>query len=275
MMMRRATPLRALVLLLLRRRGVSPLHRGTLVGRDDLRRPRLGHGGLVRSRTVTDGHGPEDRAADEAGEPDSAEGEAERRRLRQAWKPEDAEAPPRADDGNAIDELELLGERTAGAEDECLDGRKRQPELERDLGVGAPLDLAEEDCLTLRVGEAQEGCMDVRRGRAVVLVQGEQELRVELDLLRPLATKPGAAADDVTGDGKEPGARLLRRIAAAHRPEGVQERSLRDVLGLIRIAHVAQHRPVYLAPVPTVDPLERAIRVHGLVMPPKHTSQAC
>ena len=94
----------------------------------------------------------DDRAADEAGDPDPAEGEAERRRLREARKAEEAEAPARAHDGDAIDELELVGERAARAEDQRLDGRERQPELERDLGVGASLDLAEEDRLPLRVG---------------------------------------------------------------------------------------------------------------------------
>ena len=184
-------------------------------------------------------------------------------------------APARADDGHAIDELELLGERAAGTEDQRLDGRERQPELERDLRVGAPLDLAEKDRLPLRVGEAQERCMDVLRRRALVVVQREQELRVELDLLRSLGAKLGAAADDVAGDGEEPRSRLLRRVAASHGSKGVQKGGLRDVLGLVGIAYVAEHRPVHLAPVPTVDPLERAIRVHESVMPPKDFSQPC
>jgi hypothetical protein len=48
-------------------------------------------------------------------------------------------------------------------------------------------------------------------------------------------------------------------VAAPHCAKGVQERGLRDVLGLVGVAHVAQHRPVHLAPVPSVDSLERAI----------------
>ena len=117
--------------------------------------------------------------------------------------------------------------------------------------------------------------MDVLRRRALFVVQREQELRVELDLLGPLGAKPGAAADNVAGDGQKPRARLLRRVAASHGPKGVQERGLRDILGLVGIAHVAEHRPVHLASVPTIDPLEGAIRVHDCVMPPNHGSQAC
>ena len=109
----------------------------------------------------------------------------------------------------------------------------------------------------------------------LIVVQREQVLRVELDLLGPLGAKPGAAADDVAGDGEKPRARLLRHVAASHGSKGVQERGLRDVLGLVGIAHVAKHRPVHLAPVPTIDPLERAIRVHECVMPPKAASQPC
>ena len=117
--------------------------------------------------------------------------------------------------------------------------------------------------------------MDVLRRRPLIVVQREQVLRVELHLLGPLGAKPGAAADNVAGDGEEPGAGLLRHVAAAHGPKGVQERSLRDILGLVGIAHVAKHRPVHLAPVPTIDPLEGAICVHDCVMPPKRASQAC
>ena len=79
------------------------------------------------------------------------------------------------------------------------------------LGVGAPLDLAEKDCLPLRVGQALERCMDVRRRRALVLVGVELELQIELYLLRWFGTKPGAAADDVAGDG-------LRRTRRAASP---------------------------------------------------------
>jgi hypothetical protein len=109
--------------------------------------------------------------------------------------------------------------------------------------------------------------MDVGGRGALRFVQGEQELGVELDFLRAHGAKASPPADDVSRDGEEPRARLLRPVAAPQRAKGVQERSLGDVLCLVGIAHVAQHRAVNLAPVPTVDPLEGTIGIHECFMP--------
>jgi hypothetical protein len=225
-------------------------------------RSRSRRGGLVRGASLDHGAGPQDRAADEAGESDAAEGEAEAADLCQPGQSEEALAPARGDDRNPLHELKLLLERAPRPEEERFDGGHRERELVRDLGVRQPLDLAQEDRLALGVGQAAERVPDIRRRRPLRVVQREEQVGVELDLLRTLGAKPRAAANDVAGDGQEPGLGLLRAVTSAHGPEGVQERRLGDVLGFFGIADVAQHRSVHLAPVPAVDPLERAIRVH-------------
>ena len=224
-----------------------------------------------------DRDGRDHRASDHAGDADSPEGETERPELRQAGKREEAVAPRGLDDGNPLDELELVGEHAPGPEDQRLHGREGQAELGSDLRIRLPLYLPQQDHFPLRVGQAAERGMDVGGRGTFRIVEGEEELGVcfELDFLRPLGAEASPPADDVSRDGVEPSARLLRPVAAPQGAERVQKRRLGDILRLVGIAQLAEHRAVDLAPVPPVDPFEGAIGIHESFMPPKLPSQAC
>ena len=69
-------------------------------------------------------------------------------------------------------------------------------------------------------------------------------------------------ASGVLGDGQQPGLRPLGLVPAPQRPEGVEERRLGDVLGLVRVPHVPQDEAVDVPLVAGVQPLEVAPSLH-------------
>jgi hypothetical protein len=162
-------------------------------------------------------------------------------------------------------ELELLAQVPPRAEDERLHSRDGQVELCSYLGVGAALNLSEEDDGALVLGQAADGRGDLTGSRTVHFGHRDDHLGVESDLLRAPGEIPIAPSADIARNRDEPGPGLLRLFAAANRAEGVQESNLGDVLCFVRIAHITQHGSVDIAPVLAIEPLERSIALKPLL----------
>jgi hypothetical protein len=108
-----------------------------------------------------------------------------------------------------------------------------------------------------------DGGVNLGRPRAAVILRRLDELGVELHLRRAQGAGTKAPAADVPRDGEKPRARALGPVAAAERAVGVQERHLRDVLGLVWVAEIAQERAVHARTVRPVQSLERRLEFRG------------
>jgi hypothetical protein len=167
--------------------------------------------------------------------------------------------------------LELFPQRTPRAEDERLDRAHRDAEHLGDLGVRAPLDLAQDDGRALVEREMAERAADVVRSRPVVLVDERVgDVVVELDLLRPPRAGAEALEADVVRDRDQPVERRARVLTALERPEGVHERRLGDVFGVGAVAQDAVGVPVDVRPVPAVQPLEGAVHARPRRLQGRH-----
>ncbi len=175
-------------------------------------------------------------SADEAGE-----------RAGQRHGREDAERVP----------LEL--EPAPRAEEQRLDRANRHAEHFGDLLVAPTFKLAHDDRRTLverKLGERGQHLGEV----GALLVERDRLGRVlEGDLLGPRAGLAPAHATDVVRDRDQPVVRLLRALAALERPIGVEERRLRDVLGVGRVGEHRERVLVDVARAPAVELLEGAV----------------
>src|SRR3954471_9904948 len=163
--------------------------------------------------------------------------------------------------------LELLAQRAAGAEDQRLDRAHAQAEDLGDLLVAAALELAHHERRTLVEGEVAERAADVLGPDRVLLDDRLGELLLVDDLGRATLRLAEALAADVVRDRDQPVLRRARPLALLHRPVGVQEGRLRDVLGVRLVAQDDQRVPVDVAGMPAVEPLEGAVRAES---PSKH-----
>ena len=152
-------------------------------------------------------------------------------------------------------------QRLARPEEQRLDRGEREAELLGDVGVAQSLPLAQEDCLPLPVGELLErgaqlgdllARLGVQRGRG-----GLELVHVRVgDMREPAAERAPRRAADVVRDRQQPRELVSRDDAAPQRPERVEERGLRRILGLFRVAQAA--------PAEAVDPLPVAgVQVAG------------
>jgi hypothetical protein len=152
-------------------------------------------------------------------------------------------------------------ERAPGPEDERLDRRLRQLELLGDLAIRQALPLAQEDRAALAVGHPLEHVLEPhqlvrsRRGGGRQLLH-DLEVGRRLDPSAPPGRAPAGEAD-VVSDLEEPGRFLLRDDTAAKAPEGVEERALDRVLGLLAGAELVEAVAEDLVPVALVERLGR------------------
>jgi hypothetical protein len=154
--------------------------------------------------------------------------------------------------------LELLAQRAPRAENERLDRAPGEPEHLGDLRVRAPFDLAQDDGRPLVEREVSERPADVLRRRPVVVGGGDLvgDVVVELDLLWPARRRPEALEAHVVGDLDQPVQGSARVLPALERLVRVEERRLRDVLRVGRVAEHAARVAVHVRRVPLVEALE-------------------
>ena len=157
--------------------------------------------------------------------------------------------------------LEALGERTACAEDQRLDGGLRQLQLVGDLAIREPLPLAEEDRAALVLRHLLE---DVLEADQLVAARGRRRRQLLDDLevggrLDPAPPPRGAASRqaDVVRDLEQPGRLELRLDPAPKAAEGVEERALHGVLGLLARAELVEAVAEDLRRVPLVELMRR------------------
>src|SRR5262245_36288765 len=109
--------------------------------------------------------------------------------------------------------FELLAQRAASAEDQCLDGTGGDLEDLRDLRVRSPLELAHDKRRPLVEGEVAERAPDVLAGRQIVVDERVGDVVLERDLRRAASRLAEALAADVVRNRDQPVLRLLRPIA--------------------------------------------------------------
>jgi hypothetical protein len=157
--------------------------------------------------------------------------------------------------------LELLPQRTTRTEDERLHRARGEAEHLGDLGVGAALDLSQDDRGTLVESQVAECAPDVlRRGRFVVGGEFVRDVVVELDLLRPTRGGPEALQAHVVRDLDQPVERRARVLSALERPVRVEERRLGDVLRVRAVAEHAVRVAIDVRRVPPVEAIERTVQ---------------
>ena len=150
----------------------------------------------------------------------------------------------------------LLAQVLPGLDDQARDVRLGRPELAGDLGERQPAELVPDERDALLLGQP---------------VQPVDELAHAADVRarRPAGwagrgsrRAPGGAVAvpaDVPGDGHEPAAQVERLVAGPQRLVGVEERRLRDILGVVRVPEPGEREAVHVPDMPTVDRLERVV----------------
>ena len=156
--------------------------------------------------------------------------------------------------------LELLGERATGAEDQRLESSNGDLEDRRDLLVGAPLQLPEDEGFALRRRDPLQGPDEILERGSVVVGLERRDVAVELDLARPGLLLAEPLADQVVRDHDQPVRRLARSLAALERAQGVDERRLSDVLGVRAVAEDCVDVAVDLGRVLAVELIQLAGR---------------
>jgi hypothetical protein len=174
----------------------------------------------------------------------------------------EAVAQPREERRPLLRALEPLGQRPPRAEDQRLDRRLGEPHLLRDLAVRESLPLPQEDRLALRRRHPDERLLELDelvrahpRRRGDVLLQ-RLDVAGRLDAA---AAERGATAReaDVLGDLEQPRRLGLRDDPALQAAEGVQERLLDGVLGLLAAAEFVEAVAEELRRVALVQVLRR------------------
>ncbi len=148
--------------------------------------------------------------------------------------------------------VELLPDRPPRAEDERLDCRLADRERGCDLGVGAALELAQDERFAL--AGRKLGQSGAERLGPTTLGRLDRHL-IELDLDRaalPCGQHPPAL---VVGDLDQPVARLLHLLAAGEGTEGPDVGRLDDVLGIRAGAQDHQDVPQDLIRVAPIQPI--------------------
>jgi hypothetical protein len=215
---------------------------------------------------VRHGHGDDGDPAHEGRNrsPAGRESEGKLAKARERKSQEATKAPLLLRGRNLVDQLEPVAEAPARAEDQRLHGSDGEVELLGDLGVRPALDLPEQDDRALVRRQTADGGGDLADRRPFEIHEIGRGLGIERDLLGSQGLSLVPPLDDVSRDRHEPGPWLLRLLAPADRAEGVQERDLGDVLGLVRVTHVPEDCAVHIAPVPSIEPFERLIPRHQL-----------
>ena len=156
--------------------------------------------------------------------------------------------------------LELLADAAAGAEQQRLHRRRRHGEDLRYLGDRAPLELAHDQSGPLIDRDLTQRPRQVVGGHAVLVIDQCGGFVLELHLSRP----PGGLAKmlqaQVVGYHPQPASRRPGALPAQQRPVRVEERRLRDVLGIRRAFQHHDGVPVDLGDVTLVERLERPLR---------------
>ena len=157
-------------------------------------------------------------------------------------------------------------ERTTCPEEQCLDGSLREIELVADLLVRQALPFPQEERPALLFRHRIERLGEPNQLVRVDLGRGDEVLhRLEVARRLDLAPPRGRALPrqtDVLGDLVEPRRLELGIDAALEAPEGVQERRLGRVLGLLAIAQLMQAIRVDLTRVALVE-IARCVRLGG------------
>ena len=155
--------------------------------------------------------------------------------------------------------FELLPDGAAGTEDQRLDGGDRDLEDLGDLGVAPALELAHDERRPLVEREVAERPLDVLDADRVVADEGLGDVLVQLDLARAARGLAEALTADVVRDRDQPVLRRLRPVAVREGAVRVQERRLRDVLGIGRIAENCERVAIDVACMAPVEALEVAV----------------
>ena len=149
---------------------------------------------------------------------------------------------------------QVLLQPLAAAEEERLDRRAREPERGADLGVREPVELAQDDRVALLLAAARRAprqSASISSCRADLALQSRRPSRLVTSVQRLGLAAPQARAALVARDRPEPGRRLARLLPVEQRAVGGEERLLRRVLGLGRVAQdqpadAVDHPPVLL-----------------------------
>ena len=157
--------------------------------------------------------------------------------------------------------LQALSERATCAEDQRLDRGLRKPELGRDLAVRESLPLTQKNRAPLILGHLLEHVLQPDQLVGDVLAP-RNDLLQNLEVVRRLdlpAAPGGAPAREahVVRDLEEPGGLELGDDPALQTAEGVHERRLEGVLGLLARAQLVQAVAVDLGGVLLVEPARR------------------
>ena len=157
------------------------------------------------------------------------------------------------------DVLELVRERSARAEQQRLERGRREPHDRRDLAVRAPLELAHHDRLALRLRDALERAYELLELECLLVVLRVCDIRLQLDERGAGGRLAPPLPDEVVSDHREPARRFLGDLASLECPEGVDERRLRDVLGVGVIAQDRVRVAVHVADVLAVELVENRV----------------
>ena len=160
--------------------------------------------------------------------------------------------------------LELLGERAAGPEDQRFERGLRDVEDPRDLLVRAPLHLPEDERFALRLRDPLQGSDEVLDRGSVGVGLERRNIAVELDLPRPGLLLAEALPNQVVRDRDQPVRRLARPLASLQRAQRVDERRLRDVLGVGPVSEDGVDVAVDLRRVGAVELIQVAVRPGSL-----------
>jgi hypothetical protein len=154
--------------------------------------------------------------------------------------------------------FQLLAQRAPRTKDERLDRARGETQHLGDLGVRAPLDLAQDDRGTLVEGEMAERAANVLRRRPVLGGDLVRDVVVESEphLLRAPCGGAEPLQAHVVRDLDQPVERRARILAALERLVRVEERRLRDVLCVGAIAQHPVRVAVDVRRVPPVEALE-------------------
>ena len=154
------------------------------------------------------------------------------RREQRAEVPERGEAAPSR--RRAL--VEQLGEGAAATEDQRLGVRERDVEPLRDLGVGEPAPVAQQHRPALQLRQARKRVLEADQLVTATLARGGPlEIDGIADELEPPAPSHRLAAReaDVARDPEQPGELDGGDDAAAEPTDGVEERRLDGVLGVL------------------------------------------
>jgi len=147
--------------------------------------------------------------------------------------------------------LEVLAQSASRFEHERLHVGRRQREYLRNLHIGAPLELAHDERRPLVEREVDERTSDLRRRR--------RKVRAAERMVFVVGVGAGALAAGGVGEAEQPGADVARAVAASERAVCVDERALRDLLGLGRVAQHRERVPVDVGHPTAVETLECAV----------------